>query len=87
MCTLTGRGRPTIQPVSSKFCASLFFTYDISDRITAVFVFYGYWGRARCKIFASVTYHRQVMTVFAMPIWSETAPVLAILLCQVIFCC
>ena len=39
--------------MSSEFCISLVFTYDISDCIMAVFVFYGYWGRARYKIFAS----------------------------------
>ena len=41
----------------------------------AVFVFYGYWGRAECKVFAFSTYHRQVMAVFVLPFRPKTAPI------------
>ena len=58
-----------------EFCASLFFTFDRSESIMAVFVFYGYWGRARCKVFAFSTYRRQVMAVFVLPFRSKTAPI------------
>ena len=39
------------------------------------FVFYGYWGRARCKVFAFLTYRRQVMAVFVLHFRSKTSPV------------
>ena len=58
-----------------EFCASLFFTYDRSESIMAVFVFYGYWGRAKYKVFAFSTYRRQVMAVFVLPFRSKTAPI------------
>ena len=41
----------------------------------AVFVFYGDWVRARCKVFAFSTYRRQVMAVFVLPLRSKMAPV------------
>ena len=59
--------------MSYEFCASLFFTYDRSESIMAVFVFYGYWGRARRKVFTLSTYRRQVMTVFVLPFRSKAA--------------
>ena len=51
------------------------FTYDRSESIMAVFVFYGYWGRAGCKVFAFSTYCRQVMAVFVLPFRSKMAPI------------
>ena len=53
----------------------LIFTYDRSESIMAVFVFYGYWGRAGCKVFTFSTYRRQVMAVFVLPFRSKTAPI------------
>ena len=73
--------RLTVRLLSFEFCATLLFTYDISDRIMVIFVFYGYLARARCKIFVYATYRWDVMAVFAPPIQPEMAP--AYLYCSV----
>ena len=51
----------------------------------AVFVFYGYWDRAGCKVFAFSTYSRQVMAVFVLPFRSKNGSYLAILHFQLVF--
>ena len=72
-------GRPYIPAVVTDCLTcglpSLFFTYDRAESIMAVIVFYGYWGRTRCKVFAFSTYRKQVMAVFVLPFRSKTAPV------------
>ena len=49
----------------------IFFTYDPSESIMAVFVFYGYWGRAGCKVFAFFTSYDRVCAAFSV----KTAPI------------
>ena len=49
----------------------------------AVFVFYGYWGRAGCKVFTFLTYRRQGRVCAAFSV--KNGSYLAILHSQLVF--